>query len=120
MQDFILNYGPTIFNILVQCGVLKCVYSWIQSNKEKAEKEAEQKEAEAKATRDAIRCMLRSHIIKICCKSEERGYIAIYEVENLTDMYNSYLVLGGNGAIKELYKEAMSLPHVMQNRGVDD
>ena len=116
MQDFFINYGPTIFNILIQCGVLKYVHSWIQANREKSEEEAKQKEAEDKATRNAIRCMLRSHIIKICCKSEERGYIAIYEVENLTDMYNSYLVLGGNGAIKELYKEAMSLPHVLQSK----
>lgn len=114
MQEIILDYGPMLLNILIQCGILKFIRDWIKENKEKAEAELQQKEDEAAAVRNAMRCMLRSHIIKICCKSEERGYINIFEVENLTDMFNSYLVLGGNGAIKELYKDAMNLPHVPQ------
>lgn len=114
MQEFITNYGPVVLNILIQCGILKFIRDWIKENREKSEAETQQKEAEAEAIRNAMRCMLRSHIIKICCKSEGRGYINIFEVESLTDMFNSYLVLGGNGAIKELYKNAMNLPHVPQ------
>lgn len=117
MEEMILKYGPLVFNVLVQCGILKAIHGWIQENKRKADEEKAQKEKEELAARNAIRCILRSDIIKMCCKAEERGYIVVYEVETLTDMFNNYTILGGNGAIKELYKDAMNLPHMPHKKG---
>lgn len=60
---------------------------------------------------DAIRCLLRSEIITQCHKAQVQGYLAIYNLENITDMYNAYHALGGNGSITEIYDKARHLPN---------
>ena len=69
---------------------------------------------------DAIRSLLRTEIISINHKSEEKGFIPIYNLENITDMYRSYKALGGNGAITEIYNKVLQLPQNppdVENRG---
>lgn len=40
----------------------------------------------------------------------EKGYIPIYERENLEHMYDEYKALGGNGVIEDLVEKLRDLP----------
>lgn len=46
---------------------------------------------------DANRLMLRNAIYEICNKVKKRGYIYLYEAENLREILETYEHLGGNG-----------------------
>lgn len=86
--------------ILLQCGVLKIAYAYVKNFVKKQD-----------ARDDAVRSLLRTEIINVCHKSMENGYIAIYNLENVIDMYKSYKALDGNGAIDTIYEQAIELPH---------
>ena len=100
MEQFVAQHWAEIIIIAVQCGILKIGYTVLQKYLQRTE-----------ARDDAIRSLLRTEIISICYKSLEQGYIAIYNLENLIDMYKSYKALGGNGAITQIYEQTTRLPH---------
>lgn len=100
MEQFIAQHWAEIVIIIVQCGILKVGYALLQKYLHRTE-----------VRDDAIRSLLRTEIISICYKSLEQGYIAIYNLENLIDMYKSYKALGGNGAITQIYEQTTKLPH---------
>ncbi|WP_301860451.1 hypothetical protein [uncultured Megasphaera sp.] len=86
--------------ILIQCGAFKLAYNYMRKFVEKQD-----------ARDDAVRSLLRTEIINICHMSLESGYIPIYNLENVMDMYRSYKALDGNGAIDAIYKQTIVLPH---------
>ena len=99
MNEFIANDWLAIVTLAVQAGLLKFAYNIYKdyANKEK--------------NRDsAIRGLLRVEIINICHNAEKEGFLPIWALENLTDMYNTYKALGGNGAITGLYNKTIQLP----------
>lgn len=100
MEQFIAQHWAEIIIIAAQCGILKIGYTVLQKYLQRTE-----------ARDDAIRSLLRTEIIHICYKAQEQGYIEIYNLENLVDMYKSYKALGGNGAITEIYEHTTNLPH---------
>lgn len=89
-----------ILTFLVQCGVFKFLYSFVGEYRKRD-----------KARDNAVRSLLRTEIINICHKTEEKGFLPIYNLENINDMYKAYKALGGNGAIDELYSQTKSYPH---------
>lgn len=98
-MDIIYNDWLTLFTLIVQGGILKFAYNLYRDYmcKEK--------------NRDcAIRGLLRVEIINICHNAEKEGFLPIWALENLTDMYNTYKALGGNGAITGLYNKTIQLP----------
>lgn len=99
-MDQLQTHWITILTLLVNCGVFKYLYNFLK----------EYKERDA-ARDDATRSLLRTEIINICHKAEEKGYLPIYNLENLNDMYRAYKALGGNGAIVELYNHVKNFPH---------
>lgn len=109
MIEFIETHLLQLLTLLVQCGLFKFAYSvWADYKNLKASRDA------------AIRSLLRTQIINLCKKAEREGFIAVYNVENLNDMFMPYSVLGGNGAVKNLYEHALSLPHVHLDKGEED
>lgn len=109
-MDFITNNWASIILVLLQCGLLQFAYSLYKEY----EKKEEEKKAKRIASDIAIRSLLRTEIIGLCHKAEKEGFIAVYNMENLAEMYNAYHELGGNGSISELYNMTMCLPHVPQ------
>lgn len=64
-----------------------------------------------KSTEAGLRSLLRDRLIQSYNHNVyERKYCPIYEKENVTDMYNQYHNLGGNGTVTKLYHELMELP----------
>lgn len=78
-----------------------CVY--LKVNYGKAKKEDE-------ALRTGMQNLLRSNIISMHDKYEERGYCPIYVKETIEKEYESYHALGGNGVVTKLYNDIMALP----------
>lgn len=58
--------------------------------------------------------LLRSEIIHCYDKYIDKGWIPLYGLENVLDLYESYHDLGGNGAITKLVLEIKELPSVGQ------
>lgn len=99
MDDFLSGEWLTLITLAVQAGILKFAYRLYKNFTEKEN------------NRDsAIRGLLRVEIINICHRAEKDGVLPIWALENLTDMYNTYKALGGNGAISGLYNKTIRLP----------
>jgi hypothetical protein len=58
----------------------------------------------------AIKCVLRSDIIKICFGCRSRQFITTKELECLTEANAAYVALNGNSFTRELVEDAISLP----------
>lgn len=99
MEYFLSGEWLTIITLAVQAGILKFAYRLYKNFIVKEN------------NRDsAIRGLLRVEIINICHNAEKEGVLPIWALENLTDMYNTYKALGGNGAITGLYNKTIQLP----------
>ncbi|WP_302299617.1 hypothetical protein [Phascolarctobacterium faecium] len=95
-----------VISLLVQSGFLGVGWKVYSNYK----KQVEERGKKTEALHNATRSLLRTEIIGIYHKSEEDGFIPLYNLENITDMYICYKALGGNGAITELYHKALQLP----------
>lgn len=98
--DFFLDHWIAVVTFLIQCGVFKFLYSFIHEYR-----------ALNTARDNAVRSLLRSQIITIYHKAEKDGFLPIYNLENLNDMYKAYKALGGNGAIENLYNQLKTYSH---------
>lgn len=90
----------TIVTLIVQCGIVKYLYGFLKDYR-----------ARDTARDKAIRSLLRTQIITIYHNAEKKGFLPIYNLENIDDMYTAYKALGGNGAITELYNQVKTYPH---------
>ena len=64
---------------------------------------------EQKAMSNAIKASLRNDIIRAHEFYMKRGYIYIYELDNLEELCKEYCILGGNGVVKVLMDEIREL-----------
>lgn len=62
-------------------------------------KRAKKAKDEDTAIKAGLVALLRTHIIQECDKCTDRGYVHLYNLENVNDMYEVYHNLGGNGTI---------------------
>ena len=72
----------------------------------------EAQEQESRAIRDGLCAVLRDRIIQSATYHEERGYVPLRDMENMSLMYQAYHNLGGNGLVTKVYKEVLELPHI--------
>ena len=73
-----------------------------------AKKNASHKDNETK--KRALVCLLRSSMLREYSDYTSREYCTVNEKENLTEQYEVYHDLGGNGMMTALYGEMMRLP----------
>ena len=62
------------------------------------------------ATERGVQALLRSEIIKTYNKAMDKGYLEIYERENIQHLFEEYKSLGGNGVVKGLGEKIFDLP----------
>ena len=62
------------------------------------------------ALRLGMRAILRDRIIQTYNHYSEKGYCPIYARENVSNMYDAYHNLGGNGTVTALYERLQDLP----------
>lgn len=66
---------------------------------------------QVRATRKGIRALLRADLIRLYNKyHDDLGYCPIYVKQSLTDEYQQYHALRGNGVGTDLYNKLMALP----------
>lgn len=77
-----------------------------------AERDVKRAEEEAKmsALENGLQAILRDRIIQLYSYCENRGYVAVYEEQNMSMMYKAYHELNGNGLVTSLYKKFVQLP----------
>ena len=54
--------------------------------------------------------LLHDAVYNNCQKAIHRGYTTVMELDNITELYNVYSEMGGNGTGKQLYDRASQLP----------
>lgn len=87
------------------------ISSFLVTRKINAVKEQQENdEARQRAVEKGVQALLRAEIIRIYNKYMEKGYIPIYERENLEHLYAEYKALGGNGVIEDLIDKLRELP----------
>lgn len=86
------------------------VVTLIQKGGRKAAEKRERERKETDAMREGLEALLRAEIIRQNEKWTERGYFPAYAREALTAEFESYKALGGNGSVKVIYEQTMSLP----------
>lgn len=58
-----------------------------------------------KALREGQRCLLRSEIVRLYYRHNDKNQLREYEYKNLTQCYEAYKALGGNSFIDHIYAE---------------
>ena len=96
--------------------------AWLGRKLERKERARDAKEAEQRALQEAMKegmqAVLRDRMIQMASYCIEQGHTQVYMVENMTHMFSAYRELGGNGAVKYIYEQFLSLP-VLQEKGED-
>lgn len=64
---------------------------------------------EQKAMMNAMKASLRNDIVRAHDYYIARGYILIWELDNVEELYKEYCLLGGNGVAKILMEEIRAL-----------
>ena len=92
--------------------VLSCGGLWTYLDHRRSEKmTAKREETEIeKAERDVIVAIARNELIRTCLAIIASGTITVEEADALTELFEPYTKLGGNGNGKRLYEQAVSLP----------
>ena len=62
-----------------------------------------------KAIETGVQALLRNEIIRRYREFESKGEISILDKENLEEMFVQYKNLGGNGTVKKMMDELLSL-----------
>lgn len=58
---------------------------------------------------NAVQSLLRDRLIEKYRVHKIRGEMTILDKENIEHLYNEYINLGGNGTIKELFKDLQNI-----------
>ena len=108
----------TICSILGVSGIVSAFVNRRLINIEKRQEERskavehrqEEQEKRNKAVENGVQALIRANIISLYNKYTDKGYIPIYERENLEHLYTEYKTLGGNGVIESLLEKLADLP----------
>lgn len=100
-----------LINLLIEGGIAKLGYAMYKGYKKQEAEKAKQREEYTKAMQEALCSLIRSELRRICLKAENRGFIYIYEAENINLMLPAYEKTGGNGTTKQMCEAALALPH---------
>ncbi len=109
-MDFLESHWFAIITLLFNAGILKYGYKGYRNYILQEKRKSIQRKKYEETLNGAIRNLLRVEIINICHKAEKDGYLPVWALENLTDMFNIYQDLDGNGSAKKLYEKAITLP----------
>ena len=101
MNDIIKYVITTIIGIGFSSVIFAIKCLWNKVKKQSCVQDAVQK---------GVQALLRANIISLYNKYIEKGYLPIYERENLQHLYDEYKLLLGNGVIDNLKDKLDELP----------
>ena len=62
------------------------------------------------AMHEGMRCLMRQQIIEVHAVTTRKGYITYLELQHVSQVYDAYHALGGNGSATELMEDIKGLP----------
>lgn len=62
------------------------------------------------AMHEGMRCLMRQQIIEVHSDVTRKGYITYLELQHVSQVYDAYHALGGNGSATELMEDIKGLP----------
>lgn len=102
----ILNYIiPTVLG-----GIIGILTSKIKQIKVKNQKEEKEQDDKSKAIELGVQALLRNELIRRYREYETKKEMSILDKENVEAMFKQYENLGGNGTVREMYKDLLELP----------
>lgn len=90
--------------------VLGGILGYISTKLKKNKKEEEAKEKKEKAIEEGLQALLRNELVRRYREYETKGELSILDKENIEAMFKQYEILGGNGTVKHLMDDLLSLP----------
>ena len=94
--------------------VIAMLMGWIahklKLREELHKQESKQRYDEYDALKTGTRALLRDRIVQACNFINTINGITSSQMQNITELKNSYVRLGGNGATEALYNKTISLP----------
>lgn len=90
--------------------VLGGILGYFSTKFKKNKKEEESKERKEKAIEEGLQALLRNELVRRYREYETKGELSILDKENIEAMFKQYEILGGNGTVKHLMEELLSLP----------
>jgi hypothetical protein len=87
-------------------GMLGIISTKLKSNKEKDELSKKKEQA----IEEGVQALLRNELVRRYREYETKGEMTILDKENIEAMFKQYENLGGNGTVKHLMGELLSLP----------
>lgn len=100
MEEYLVQLFSVILNIILLYGFKRYI---------EGQKNNEQRQT---AIENGLRSLLRDRIIKTCMLHLKQGHVPVEELENVTDMFEAYKDLKGNGATEAVYKRFLTLPTI--------
>lgn len=102
MVDFIIKYWlEFLFSILI---------TFIGFSFKTLKRKQDEQDKKNKAIENGVQALLRNELITKYREYETKGEMSIIDKENIEHLFKEYQNLGGNGTIKQMYEELLSLP----------
>ena len=90
--------------------VLGGILGYLSTKLKKNKAEDEAKARKEKAIEEGLQALLRNELGRRYREYETKGELSILDKENIEAMFKQYEILGGNGTVKHLMEELLSLP----------
>lgn len=97
--------------LMIADAFLTLVVGWAGFRINKYRKLEEEREKKEKARDNLQLAVARTLLIRECNHYINKGYAPLYALDSISEMYDAYHALGGNGAVTGIYNEFLSLPH---------
>lgn len=98
------QYIVQLFSVVINIVLLYAFNKYNDRQKESYKKQV--------AVENGLRSLLRDRIIHCSLHHIKQGHVTVEDVDNVTSLYNAYKDLGGNGAVKNVYNQLLSLPTI--------
>ena len=90
-------------------GIFIAVLTWLWRS---VSAKLKQQQIENDALRNGMRSLLRSQIESDCERALKDGWCGARLRDSISDLYQSYHNLGGNGVVTSIVEQAMRLPAI--------
>lgn len=97
--------------LMILDGALTLIIGWAGWKLHEHRKREEEREQKTVARDDLQLAVARTLLIRECNHYINKGYAPLYALDSISEMYDAYHALGGNGAVTGIYNEFLALPH---------
>lgn len=102
MMDFVIKYWLEV--------LFSAILTFICFGYKVLKNRQDEQDKKNRAIENGVQALLRNELITKYREYETRGEMTIIDKENIEHLFTEYQNLGGNGTIKQMYEELLTLP----------